>query len=348
MQLHLTAYQRRIFWGTFIAVFTIVVLQHFGIQPAKILSPVPGKEDTIRVINRKLREEKNTFSLKKTTSFIPKTFAGSDYENVNSYAVIDMDSGEVILEKSLERAVPIASLTKVMTAVVALDLAEPDEYFTISYKASRQIPTKIGVIPGEKMNLTELLNAMMLTSANDAAQAINDGIDVKYGEEVFIDAMNEKAKILGLNHSHFENPQGFDDAEHYSSAEDLAVLTHYAITHYTLFAQIVKQDYAFIPKDRNHKQFDLNNWNGLLGVYPNVSGVKIGNTDNAGKTTLVIAERNGKKLLAVLLGAPGILERDLWTAELLDAGFSQTLGLKPVGVTEEQLREKYGTWQYYQ
>jgi D-alanyl-D-alanine carboxypeptidase len=347
LPLSLTAYQRRIFWGSFIAVFIMVVLQHFGFQPVSLISPVPEKSDTLRLIDEKLKKTENTFSLKKNTSFIPRSYAGGDYEEANSYAVIDMASGDVIREKSLSDEVPIASLTKIMTAVVVLDLAGEDEYFTISRRAARQIPTKIGVVTGEKMNVTELINALMLTSANDAAQAISDGIDAKYGDEVFVRSMNEKAKFLGLEHTHFVNPQGFDDPEHFSSAEDLAVLTHYAITNYPLFAQIVKQDYVFIPGDENHKQFDLYNWNGLLGVYPNVSGVKIGSTDDAGKTTLVIAEREGKKLLAVVLGAPGILERDLWTAQLLDAGFAQTLGLKPVEVTEEQLREKYSTWEYF-
>jgi D-alanyl-D-alanine carboxypeptidase (penicillin-binding protein 5/6) len=343
----LTAYQRRIFWGTFISVFTMVVMQHFDIQPVRLISPLPEKSDTLRIINQKLKKQENTFALKKNTSLIPQSYAGAEYEEANSYAVVDMASGEVVLEKSLERPVPIASLTKIMTAVVALDLAEPSEYFTITNSASRQIPTKIGVIPGEKMNLTELLNALMLTSANDAAQAISDGIDAKYNETVFINAMNEKAAILGLKQTHFVNPQGFDDTDHYSSAEDLAVLTHYAMTHYPLFAQIVSQDYVFIPEDENHKQFDLYNWNGLLGVYPNVSGVKIGSTGDAGKTTLVISERGGKKLMAVMLGAPGILERDLWTAQLLDTGFSRTAGLESVEITEEQLRAKYATWEYF-
>src|SRR5690606_3687251 len=96
-----------------------------------------------------------------------------------------------------------------------------------------------------------------------------------------------------------------------------------------------------------HKQFDLYNWNGLLGVYPGASGVKIGNTGDAQKTTIVTAERNGKKLLVVVLGAPGVLERDMWAAELLDLGFEKQYGMAPINVTEEQLRAKYKTWKYW-
>lgn len=102
----------------------------------------------------------------------------------------------------------------------------------------------------------------------------------------------------------------------------------------------------FYPQDDNHKQADLYNWNGLLGVYPGVKGVKIGNTEDAGYATTVLAEREGKKILVVLLGAPGVLQRDLWPSMLLDIGFEK-LGLKPIGITEDQLRAKYSTWKYW-
>ena len=99
--------------------------------------------------------------------------------------------------------------------------------------------------------------------------------------------------------------------------------------------------------NENHKQFDLYNWNGLLDVYPDVHGVKIGNTAAAQKTTIVYSTRGGKKLVAVVLGAPDITKRDLWAAKLLDIGYQQTLGLPPVNVTEEQLAAKYSTWHYW-
>lgn len=343
----LSPFQIRLFWGTFIAVFSIVALQHLGISPMKLVRPIPEKEDVFNMLQPKLEEKKNIFRLKKNTSLIGQAHAGADYDNAHSYAVIDMQTGDVILENGLSDTEAIASLTKIMSAVVALDLASPDEYFTVTPQAQRQIPTKIGVVAGERMNLTELLHALLLTSANDSAEVIRNGIDTKYGQEVFIKAMNKKAAFLGLSHTHFTNPQGFDNTEHYSSAEDLAVLTHYAMTQYPLFADIVKKDYVFLPQNSEHKQFDLYNWNGLIGVYPNVSGVKIGSTGDAGKTTIVTAERGGKTLMVVLLGAPGVLKRDLWAAQLLDAGFEHTLNLPRVNVTEEQLRAKYSTWEYF-
>lgn len=346
-KLGLSPIQIRVFIGSFLAMFLIVSLQYLGVRPPKLIIPTAEKKvDIFQNILPNLQHNRHTFSLQKGTSFVPQVYAVSDYDKANAYAVIDFKTGEVITKKNLSEKVPIASLTKIMTAITALDLASADEYFTVSQKAAKIEPTKIGVVPGEKMALSELLQAMMLTSANDAAQVIKEGIDQKYGEHIFIRAMNEKAAFLHLQHSHFTNPQGFDNASHFSSVEDLALLTHYAITTYPLFREIVRKDYAQLPRTAYHKQFDLYNWNGLLGVYPDVSGVKIGNTDAAGKTTVVLSKRDGQEMLVVLLGAPGVLERDLWAAQLLDTGF-QARGLASVNITEEQLREKYSTWKYW-
>lgn len=342
-----TSYNWKVFWMTFIAMFIIIALQYLGVRAPRFISPLPVKADVFDTIRPKLEKKTTTIQLKKRTSFIPSANAAGPYETATSYAVVDLDTGDILTEKASDTQLPVASLTKIMTAVVALDLASPDELITITKSASRQIPTKVGIVPGEQMSVTELLNAMLLTSANDAAEALREGIDQKYGDEVFIRAMNEKAQLLELTNSHFSNPQGFDSRQNYSSAHDLAVLSQYAYANYPLIAQIIKKDYEFLPATGTHKQFDLYNWNGLIDVYPDVIGFKIGNTDAAGKTTVVLSQRAGKKILAVVLGAPGILERDMYAAQLLDIGFEKTLGLTAVNITEEQLREKYGTWKYF-
>lgn len=343
----------KIFWLSFIPVFMIVFLQHVGIRAPKINTPsvlkINSEKNIWDIIKPKLEENKNTFKLFKKTSFISYSFAASleNYDNANAYLILDCDSGEILGEKDKDKKLSIASLTKIMTAVVALDLANVSDLFEISQKAANVQPTKIGVIPFEKMSLYELLNALLLTSANDAAQVIKEGIDKKYNEKVFIKAMNEKARMLNLQNTSFDNPMGFDGLNNYSSAADLATLTHYAIEKYPVIAEIVKKDYVYLSQNLNHKEFDLYNWNGLIGVYPNVSGVKIGNTDNALFTSIVISQRSQKKLMAVLLGAPSFLERDLWISNLLDYGFEKTLGLERINVTTEQFYEKYSTWKYY-
>lgn len=335
----------RPFIVSFIFVFLMAVLPHLGIKTPSLISPQPAHINIFDTILPKLEQKKNDYHVKKPTTFIGSAYAGGDYDQASSYILTNFNTGEVIAEKNSSAQLPIASLTKIMSAVVALDLVSPDETFTVSDDATHVVPTIIDLTPGEKVTVEELLNAMLLTSANDAAQEMMDGINQKYGANVFIEAMNAKARFLGLKDTHFVNPQGFDNPFHFSSAEDLATLTHYALTNYPLIASIVAKPYEDYPASSNHKEFYLNNWNGLLGVYPGASGVKIGNTGKAGYTTAVLSERNGTKLLAVMLGAPGILQRDMWTSELLDFGFEKW-GLDPANVTEDQLRAKYATWKY--
>ncbi|MCL5970802.1 MAG: serine hydrolase [Patescibacteria group bacterium] len=348
-----SAINLRPFFAGLIAAFIIMIISQLGFQftgynkMIKLLNPVDV--NAVNIIKNKLQNNgKNDYKLFKETPVVGNSFASADYRNTVSYIVVDLDTGKVITEKNSGTKLPIASLAKIMTAVVALDLAKPSDVFSVSDFAANQTPTKIGVKTGEKLSLEELLHAALMTSANDATQVIKEGIDNKYGGNVFIDAMNEKAKFLGLKNTHFSNAEGYDNNSNYSSAEDLAVLSHFALTNYPLIAEITKKDYQFLPVSNNHSNFfDLYNWNGLLNVYPGVYGLKIGNTDNAKYTTVVVSERSGKKILAVVLGAKGVVERDLIAANLLDLGFENTLGLPAVNVTRDQLMAKYATWKYF-
>lgn len=333
--------------GFLSALAVTITVSGIGQIQSRFLSPVPDGYSIFESLKPRLENKKLKFRLQHDISLVPVVNAAQPYEKAHAYAVVDLDTGKVITSKDGDKQVPIASITKLMSAIVALDLGSPEDLFTVTERAANIIPTKIGVVPGQKLTINELLHAMLLTSANDAAEVMRDGFDTKYSRDTFVKAMNYKAEFLGLRHTHFANPQGFDDPANYSSAEDLAVLSQYALTNYPLLAQIVKKDYAFLPASKNHKQYDLYNWNGLIGVYPTAQGIKIGNTGDAGTTTVVVAARNGKKMAAVLLGAPGVLERDLWTAELLDIGYKESLGLTAVAVTEDDLRDKYATWKYF-
>lgn len=333
----------------------MISIPQLSIKPTSFLSPLPQrinrgtiffqKIDILEKVKPKLEQKQHEFKLKK--SLIPILSAGSDYDGAQAYGVIDFDSGEIIAEKNLSEKLSIASLTKIMTAVVALDLASLDETFTVSKLASVQIPTKVMLKPGEKYSLSQLLAHALISSANDSAQVIKEGIDTKFGQEVFIKAMNAKAQVLGLKNTHFENPQGLDGYNHFSTIEDLSILSHYAMEEYPIIAQIVGKEVEDLTQNGADMRFYLQNWNGLLGVYPGISGIKIGNTDKAGVCTTVLSEREGKKVLVVLLGAPGVLERDLWAGQLLDLGFSKISNLTPVNITEAQLKEKYASWKYF-
>lgn len=298
-------------------------------------------------ILQKLDAVPNTFTLHSPVSFVPTAQAAQGYENASSYIAVDASTGNIILEKNSTTSFPIASLTKIMSSIVALDLAKPQDELVVSQQAATVEPTTIGVVPGQHMTVDELLHGMLMTSANDAAQAMADGMNQKYNSDIFVKAMNAKATFLGLSQTHFVNPQGFDNAENFSSAHDLAILATYALSHYPEISQIASEDYIQLPATTLHKQFDLYNWNGLLDVYPGVTGVKIGNTDEAGYTTVVESSRSGHTILVVLLGAPGVLQRDMWTSQLLDDAFAKAFSLPAVGITASQLEAKYQTWHYW-
>lgn len=289
-------------------------------------------------IHEELAEKEKGFELKPSPVEEKADVTGPD---VGSYVLLDADSGEVLAEKASDQRTPIASLTKIMTAVVALDLAEPGEVFTVTPDAASQIPTKIGVNPGEKLTLNELLNAALLHSGNDAAQVIKDGIDERYGPGKFIEAMNSKARVLGLVNTSFANPQGFDDPNNFSSASDLATLSKYALENYPLITEIVRKEETSLPANPTHKNYNLRNFNGLVGVYPGAFGFKVGYTGKAGYTTVVAAERGGKKILAVVLNTADMYERDLKASQLLDLGFQKTIGTADGSVSPEQIHSKY-------
>lgn len=335
----------KIFLISLVFTFLAVLIPRLGMN-MPLVKPVVRTQTILEKIKPKLQIKRNDFHLKK--DLIPPVSAGADFDALSAYALVDFDSGQVLAGKNLSKKLPMASLTKIMTAIVALDLAKPEDQFTVSERAALQVPTKVMLRIGEKYTLNNLLQYALISSANDSAQAIKDGIDQKYGEDVFIRAMNEKAQFLGLKNTHFTNAEGLDGQDHFSSAEDLSILSAYALKNYPLIAQTVSKDLEDLTNNGTDMRFYLQNWNGLMDVYPGVSGLKIGNTPDAGYCTIVTSKREGKNLIAVILGAPGVLQRDLWASELLDLGFSKIAGLSPVNVSEEALRQKYASWQYFQ
>lgn len=338
----------RVFLITFFLAFMMSAIPH--LLPKHVsLTVLPKSVDPLEGIKHKLQRHYNRFQLFTAASFLDNFNYRKDSSlgQVVAYGAVDFDSGQVLFSKNLNAKLPIASLTKIMTAVVALDLAAPDTGFTVSKKAADQIPTKVMLKPGENYTLEQLLKFALITSANDSVEVIKEGINVKYGSDIFIQSMNIKAQVIGLKSTHFANVQGYDDENNFSSVEDLMLLSRYAIEHYPLIAQIVKKDYEDLTNNGSDLRFYLNNWNGLLGVYPGVLGIKIGNTEKSGFTTVVLSERENKKILAVILGAQGVLERDFSAALLLDLGFNKLLGLSPVGISEDQLKQKYASWKYF-
>lgn len=365
-----TSHHRKRPWKNYLKwliVTAIVVLPGFGIwrmfgsevNLVKVvldqenIGAVAGTEDQARgAISNMipfLTTEKNTFQIQQNpVQALGIGGAATDVDAVletKAGLSVNFENGEVYYAYNAQARLPMASITKVMTAMVALDLASMEETYTVSRSATEVEPTVMGAYEGEKLTMRELVEAALLMSANDAAQVLAEGIGKKYqgDEKLFVEAMNEKAKIIGLVNTRFTNPQGYDNLEHYSTCEDIAVMARYALTQYPDIARMVKEKEGRLAQNANHQTFWLPNWNMLIGTYPGADGVKIGNTGEAGHTTVASATREGKRIISCVLGAEGILKRDLAAAELLNIGFSK-VGIAPYPITEDVLRNRIKDW----
>ncbi|MCC6179980.1 MAG: D-alanyl-D-alanine carboxypeptidase [Chloroflexi bacterium] len=227
--------------------------------------------------------------------------------------VVDGDSGAVLFGKNPHERLPMASLTKIMTAIVAVEKGNPrDEvHVTIdSAKLARETEsTVMGLMPGDVVSLETLLYGLMLPSGNDAA--IEIARHIGGSEQQFAELMNAKAREIGLQDSQFKNPHGLDTTGHYSSAYDLAVMARYGMQ-YPLFQSLAA------TRHWQAEGYNLWNLNKLLGVYPGADGVKVGFTDNAGPCLVASATRNGHRVFTVVLHSMNATAED---RALLDYAF---------------------------
>ncbi len=221
--------------------------------------------------------------------------------SATSACIIECDSGDVIYEKNSNKTMPMASTTKIMTAIVAIENAPMKKIITVSSEAVGIEGSSIYLCENERLTTEELLYALMLESANDAACAL--AIEIGGSVEGFVDMMNDKASSLGLRNTHFTNPHGLGDTEHYSTAQDLATLMAYCMKNET-FAKITStKKFSLDGSDDSYSRL-LVNHNRLLGTYEGITGGKTGYTKNAGRCLVTSCERNGVTLCAVTLNAP--------------------------------------------
>ncbi len=212
----------------------------------------------------------------------------------------------------------IASLTKIMTALLVIEKTGIEDLVTVPRIASKETGTRLGLKPGDKFYVIDLLAGALLGSANDACHAL--AAHVSGSEGVFVNLMNSRARDLRLANTHFTNACGHDHPKLYSTAHDLALLTETALKN-PIFAKMVSLVRGEIRTVDGKKTFRVENKNELIGRYPGAVGVKTGFTPRAGKCLIASVERDGSKTLLVLLNAP---ER-WWTAtRMLDAAFAET------------------------
>jgi D-alanyl-D-alanine carboxypeptidase len=207
---------------------------------------------------------------------------------------VDGATGALLYGKNPHGRVAPASVTKIATAIVALEHARPDERVAISVDA-RLMPesTVMGLEPGENLSLLTLLYGLMLPSGNDAALAIAQHVGGGSVER-FVQMMNDKARALGLENTHFANPHGLDAPDHYSSPFDMVQFARYGMRN-AEFAQLAA------AKSWAGEGYRLSNLNRLLWSYPGADGVKVGYTDEAGKTIVATATRDGHRVYVGLM-----------------------------------------------
>jgi D-alanyl-D-alanine carboxypeptidase (penicillin-binding protein 5/6) len=241
-------------------------------------------------------------------------------------ALVNLDTGRFLWQSNTRTAWAPASLTKIFTAMVAVDLLGLTTTVTVPSSIT-QLPgdsTLMGLSPGERVSVRELLYGVFLNSGNDAAETLATAATSRTS---FIADMNTKAARLGLHTTHFLNPTGLDQPGHYSSAYDLAIATMYLESHYGSLVSIAATPSITFAATATHKAYNLVSLDKLLWTYPGTYGLKTGWTDAALGCLITTSSRGGHRLLAVMLGAPaGTAYAQM--PKVLDYGF-ELLGVLP-------------------
>ena len=303
---------KKIFYS--ILIFLLILL-NFSTVCADDVDNEVDFEDTIEVTASNVSE-------------LPKT-------NSRRYIVYDRISKSMIIGKNEDVKSAMASTTKIMTTIVILEKADLNEKVTVSAKAGGTGGSRLGLKRGDKTSVRDLLYGLMLRSGNDAAVALAEHV----GGSVkgFAELMNEKAIELGLTNTHFVTPHGLDDANHYTTALELAKLTDYAMDIET-FAKIVGTKSTTIYINNQSRQ--INNTNELLGVLNGVVGVKTGFTNNAGRCLVTETKRNNMDIITIVLGADTKKDRTKDSVNLIEYTFSK---YKMYNL-EERIIEEFNKW----
>jgi serine-type D-Ala-D-Ala carboxypeptidase (penicillin-binding protein 5/6) len=237
----------------------------------------------------------------------------------DSAIVVDARDGTVMFAKRPDAERSIASTTKLMTALLALEKADPNDVFTAPAYNAQPAESRINLREGERMTVKDLLQALLLESANDAAVALAENISGS--RQAFVDEMNARAQELGLDHTSYANPIGLDQTGNYSSAHDLATLARTLLRN-RRFARVVDMPSATLESGIRPRT--VRNRNDLVGQYPWVDGVKTGYTLNAGNVLVGAAARGPRaRVVSVVLGEPTEAARDADTLTLLRWGLGQ-------------------------
>lgn len=247
--------------------------------------------------------------------------------DINSKAAILMDyhTGDIIFKMNEDVELPPASITKIMTLLLTMEAVESNQLsledeVVISDFASSMGGTQIYLEPGEMQNIEDLVKAVCIRSANDAAVALAEAVGGSY--EVFINQMNERASQLNMSNTNFANPTGLPAEDHYTSAHDVSLMTRELLNHEKIIEYLtVYMEDIYVGKDKDDLQTMVNT-NKLVRHYEGTTGVKTGSTNEAGYCLSASAMRDDMQLIAVVLGAENSTNRFNDATKLLDYGFA--------------------------
>lgn len=239
--------------------------------------------------------------------------------NAKSAILMEESTGNILYESNPDERLPIASVTKVMTMLLIMEAVDSgkislDDMVTVSENAMSYGGSTMFLETGEQLTVNDMLKGIAVASANDGCVAMAEHL--AGSESAFVDMMNEKAKELGMENTHFMNTNGLDEDDHYSSARDVAIMSRELMKHETIF------NYTSIWMDTlRGGKFQLANTNKLIRFYDGANGLKTGSTSKALCCLSAAAKRNDMQLIAVVLGAPTSAERFASAKSLLDYGF---------------------------
>lgn len=235
-----------------------------------------------------------------------------------SAILVDLDTGKILFQLDPHGRHAPASLTKVVTALVALEHLRLDQVVAVPTSIN-QLPwdsTRMGLRPGEQLTVRELLYGLFLNSGNDAAITLSEAA---MSRSAFVGLMNGEASALGMADTHFVNPIGLDDPTHYTSAADLARAAAELLRRFPDVAAMAATASLTLPATATHHPYALYNLNELVRKYPGATGLKTGWTGHAGGCLIATAARDGRHLLVVVLASPRLFDE---AAALLDYGFA--------------------------
>lgn len=243
---------------------------------------------------------------------------GPPYVTASAWIIYDETTDMVLASSNAENSRPMASITKIMTVLLALEQGNLSDQVLISEKAAGTGGQEIGLVAGETVPLSALVRAAMIRSGNDSAAAIAEHIGGSI--DGFVDMMNERAVELGMNDTRFANPHGLDTEDHYSTPRDMLIVSRQAMS-IPEFAEIARARMMVFPDSPSGTARSASNTNRILNSYEGTIGIKTGETPNAGLTYVGAAERDGRRLFVVVFNSVGERAHFADAISLFDWGF---------------------------